>query len=45
MNFKDSSGKVHFSYEGISYLCESLDHSNCGGFGCKCPCHQREGYG
>lgn len=39
---KDSSGKIIFHYEGISYMCESGQHSECGGHPhmCKCNCHK-----
>ena len=39
-NSKNSDGKVVMHYEGMSYLCESGDHKNCGGFSCECGCHK-----
>lgn len=39
-HFKDSSGKIRFTWEEISYLCEIEDHYECGGIDCKCQCHQ-----
>ena len=38
-NSKNSDGKIVIHYEGISYLCESEDYINCGGF-CQCQCHK-----
>lgn len=41
-NTKNSDGKIVMHWEGGSYLCETGDHKNCGGF-CACPCHQKNG--
>ncbi len=38
---KNSDGKVVMNYSGISYLCESGDHTNCGGI-CDCECHKKQ---
>lgn len=37
---KNSDGKIVMHYDGISYLCETRDHKNCGGF-CGCKCHNQ----
>lgn len=34
----NSDGRIVMNYEGVSYLCESGQHSLCGGL-CKCTCH------
>lgn len=39
-NTKNSDGKIVMHHEGTSYLCESGDHKNCGGFSCICECHK-----
>lgn len=40
---KDSNGKQVFHYEGVSYMCESNQHTECGGHPhmCKCECHKK----
>ncbi len=37
---KNSDGKIMLSHDGVSYLCASGDHKNCGGFSCACVCHK-----
>lgn len=36
----NSDGRIVVNYEGISYLCESGNHSLCGG-SCECSCHKQ----